>query len=235
MDSVFIAARAGVDENVAAPSATVAGPNSTSLRVIVMGTSLSRETLPEAWRAGEGMSSGKVAPQGFEAPDGRRRLLVARRPVIWRTVVERRLAESQDEPRLAVAAGESMAIVRGGLRKVCLPLLAADHSNRTTVRVVPGAVIQSNALSNVNAKKWLALIRPEAVRFAMQAALGIGSKPAGCPANDLRRCVDRMRRYNPPSIRADRSRGEGHMTSRHPRQRPNSLLLHLLFCASIAA
>jgi hypothetical protein len=30
--------------------------------VIVMGTSLSRETLPEAWRAGEGMSSGKEAP-----------------------------------------------------------------------------------------------------------------------------------------------------------------------------
>src|SRR5580704_9508496 len=62
MDSVFIAARAGVDENAVAPSATVAGPNSASLRVIVMGTSLSRETLPEAWRAFEGMSSGKVAP-----------------------------------------------------------------------------------------------------------------------------------------------------------------------------
>src|SRR5271163_1279469 len=61
MDSVFIAARAGVDENAAAPSATVAGPNSASLRVIVMGTSLSRETLPQVWRAGEGMSSGKVA------------------------------------------------------------------------------------------------------------------------------------------------------------------------------
>jgi len=53
-----------VDENAAAPIATVAGPNSASLRVIVMGTSLSRETLPEAWRAGEGMSSGKEAP-GF--------------------------------------------------------------------------------------------------------------------------------------------------------------------------
>jgi hypothetical protein len=101
MDSVFIAARAGVDENAAAPSATVAGPNSTSLRVIVIGTSLSREMLPEAWRAGEGMSSRKVAPQGFETPDGRRRLLVARRPIIWRTVVERHLAESSDEPRLA--------------------------------------------------------------------------------------------------------------------------------------
>jgi hypothetical protein len=62
MDSVFIAARAGVDENAAAPTATVAGPNSASLRVIVMGTSLSRETLPEAWRAGERMSSGKEAP-----------------------------------------------------------------------------------------------------------------------------------------------------------------------------
>jgi hypothetical protein len=60
MDSVFIAARAGVDENAAAPSATLAGPNSASLRVIVMDTSLSRETLPEAWRAFEGMSSGKV-------------------------------------------------------------------------------------------------------------------------------------------------------------------------------
>jgi hypothetical protein len=66
MDSVFIAARAGVDENAAAPSATVAGPNNANLRVIVMGTSLSRETLPQAWRAGEGMSSGKVAPQGSE-------------------------------------------------------------------------------------------------------------------------------------------------------------------------
>jgi len=39
MESVFIAARAGTDENAAAPSATVAGPNSASLRVIVMGTS----------------------------------------------------------------------------------------------------------------------------------------------------------------------------------------------------
>jgi len=44
-------------------------------------------------------------------------------PIIWRTVVERRFAEPLDEPRLAVAAGESMAIVRGGLRKVCLPPL----------------------------------------------------------------------------------------------------------------
>src|SRR5580704_387545 len=43
MDSVFVAARAGVDENPAVPSATVAGPNSATLRVIVMGTSLSRE------------------------------------------------------------------------------------------------------------------------------------------------------------------------------------------------
>src|SRR5215467_9823132 len=42
MDSVFIAARAGVDENAAVPIATVAGPNNASLRVIVMGTSLSR-------------------------------------------------------------------------------------------------------------------------------------------------------------------------------------------------
>src|SRR6266853_1234646 len=109
MDSVFIAARARVDENAAAPSAAVAGPNSTSLRVIVIGTSLSRETLPEAWRAGEGMSSRKVAPQGFETPDGRRRLLVARRPIIWRTVVERHLAESSDEPRLAVAANGNSA------------------------------------------------------------------------------------------------------------------------------
>src|SRR5580700_1139596 len=62
MASVFIAARAGTDENAAAPSATVAGPNSASLRVIVMGTSLSCETPPEAWRAFEGKSSGKVAP-----------------------------------------------------------------------------------------------------------------------------------------------------------------------------
>ena len=66
MDSVFIAARAGVDENAAVPSATVAGAKSASLRVIVMGTSLSREILPEAWRAGEGMSSGKEAAEGFE-------------------------------------------------------------------------------------------------------------------------------------------------------------------------
>jgi len=59
MVSVFIAARARVD---AAPIATVAGPNSASLRVIVMGTSLSRETLLKAWRADERMSSGKEAP-----------------------------------------------------------------------------------------------------------------------------------------------------------------------------
>jgi len=39
MESVFIAARAGADDNAAAPSATV-GPNSASLRVIVMGISL---------------------------------------------------------------------------------------------------------------------------------------------------------------------------------------------------
>jgi len=88
MDSVFIAARAGVDENAPAPSATVAGPNSASLRVIVMGTSLSCETLPEAWRVGKGMSSGywlREFPEAgglmsygssVEGPEAVRRLMV---------------------------------------------------------------------------------------------------------------------------------------------------------------
>src|SRR6516164_803001 len=62
MESVFIAARAGVDENAAAPSATVAGaPTSASLRVIVMDTSLSCEAFREAWRGDEEMSRGEVA------------------------------------------------------------------------------------------------------------------------------------------------------------------------------
>jgi Molybdopterin-binding domain of aldehyde dehydrogenase len=80
-----------------------------------------------------------VAPQGFEASDGRRRLLVARLPIIWRTVVERRLAESLDEPRLAVAAGESMAIVRGVFGKSAYPPGAA----KTVIYVEPVAVMLS--------------------------------------------------------------------------------------------
>src|SRR5580700_7276940 len=61
MESVFIAARAGTDENAAAASATVAGPHNAILRVMVMSTSLSCETLGEDWRGGERMSRG-VAP-----------------------------------------------------------------------------------------------------------------------------------------------------------------------------
>src|ERR1700690_2617943 len=61
MDSVFIAARAGVDENAAAPSATVAGASSASLRVIVMGTSLSCEKLRKLGAAAR-KCRGEVAP-----------------------------------------------------------------------------------------------------------------------------------------------------------------------------
>src|SRR6516164_9269673 len=75
MDSVFIAARAGVDEIAAAPSATVAGPNSASLRVIVMGTSLSRETLSLARRRGNVEREGGIGVHGIadlpEFPRGR--------------------------------------------------------------------------------------------------------------------------------------------------------------------
>jgi hypothetical protein len=63
----------------------------------------------------------------------------ARRPIIWRTVIERRLAESLDEPRLAVAAGESMAILRGVFGKSayappCGPalLVTQDPSRKST-------------------------------------------------------------------------------------------------------
>src|ERR1700722_3858892 len=71
MDSVFIAARAGVDENAAAPSATVAGASSASLRVIVMGTSLSCETRAQAWRGGEEMSrGGRPRNRGLAARPG---------------------------------------------------------------------------------------------------------------------------------------------------------------------
>jgi hypothetical protein len=76
MESVFIAARAGVDENAAAPSATVVGPNSASLRVIVMDTSLSCEAFREAWRGGEEMSRGAVAAAIGMAANGEQAKLV---------------------------------------------------------------------------------------------------------------------------------------------------------------
>jgi hypothetical protein len=41
-----------VDDNAAAPIATVAGANSANLRVIIMAASFSREMVPQAWRAG---------------------------------------------------------------------------------------------------------------------------------------------------------------------------------------